>query len=36
MFYQVVGYLFGLIMALHYYFTLIFFPTLLDTFLGDD
>ena len=35
MFFQVFGYVFGLIMAIHYYFILVFLPTLIDTFLGD-
>lgn len=36
MFYQLFGYLFGLVMAIHYYGFLVFLPMLLDLILGDD
>ncbi len=36
MFYQVFGYIFGLVMALNYYLFLVFLPSLLAYLLGDD
>jgi len=36
MVFQILGYVFGLVMAIHYYFFLIFLPNLLETFLGED
>jgi len=36
MLFQILGFAFGLVMALHYYVLLVFLPALLDAFLGED
>ena len=36
MFFQIFGYLFGLLMAVHYYVILIFLPALIDRLLEED
>ncbi|OQB49474.1 MAG: hypothetical protein BWY02_01410 [bacterium ADurb.Bin157] len=36
MFYQILGYVFGLVMAINYYLFFVFFPCLIGYLLGDD
>jgi hypothetical protein len=36
MVYRVCGYLYGILMAMHFYVILVFLPAIIETYFGDD